>query len=105
MSKSKTSERDDDCQRVVSEYFELTAATLESQGELCRKASEKAAQGSYTADDAQRDWQDLMNSAADYSREATRLWFDGLNRCAFMTGSMMWPGLDSLFGGGQDPKK
>lgn len=84
---------DQDCQKVVSDYFELTGDTLEKQVELCREISTKVVDGTYTAEQAQKDWQDSMNRTAEYCQEVTRLWFEGMTRCAGSPGMVM-PGFD-----------
>lgn len=95
---SKRSDRDDGCWKVLSDYFDLTGDTMERQVGLCREISKKMAAGEYSAGDAQKDWQECVDAAAEYGREATRLWLEGVTRCGFAPGLSMWPGAGDLFG-------
>lgn len=93
-SASEKPKRDDSCQQVLSEYFDLTRDTLEKQVELCRKISEKIAEGKYTPEEAQEIWQEGVDRATDYSRRVTELWVESMTRCSFS------PDLSSFAGWG-----
>lgn len=99
-AKQSTAEpaRADGCQQILSDYFDLTGDTLEKQVALCREISTKIVEGKYTAEEAQRDWQDCVDRTAEYSREVTRLWFEGVSRCTASPQLPLMPDFGDLFG-------
>lgn len=98
-SPAKEPEKDQGCRQVLSEYFELTGNTLEKQVDMCRDISKKIVEGKYTSEDAQKDWQEYVDRTGDYSREVTKLWFEGITRCTCSPNLLFPPGLGDLFGG------